>query len=88
MIDFLLAELRRQPGVVIPAEAGTAALVAAHQAYGGERLYVPKLPKLQTAVRIQQAVAAGAATNEEVVQRAGVSLRQVERLRVRVRRSR
>lgn len=82
MIDFILHELRRQ-GVTIPDAIGTATMVAAHQAYGGERLYVPKLPKLQTSARIAKAAREGARENAEIVKVTGISRAQVYRLRRR-----
>lgn len=82
VIDFILGELRRQ-GVVVADAVGTAAMAAVHEAYGGERVYVAKLPKLQTSVRIAQAQGEGARTNVEIVKATGISLRQVERLRRR-----
>ena len=50
MIQFILQELRRQ-GVVIPEEAGTAAMVAAHATYGGERIYVPRTARRRADMR-------------------------------------
>lgn len=82
MVEFILHELRRQ-GVVIPDQVGTAAMVALHHTYGGERLYVPKLPKLQTAVRIAAAAGDGARTNAEISQATGLSLRHVKAVRRR-----
>lgn len=79
MIHFILQQLRRQPGVVIPDEAGTAALAAAHATYGGERLYVPKLPKLQGAVRVS-AEGCGTLTQAQIAQVTGKSIRTVRRI--------
>jgi hypothetical protein len=83
LIDFILRELRRQPGVVIPDAAGTAAMVAAHETYGGERHYVPKLPKFQKAARIAQVESEGVTQPEEIVRRTGISRAQVFRVRRR-----
>lgn len=82
MIDFVLAELKRQ-GVVITDQVGSATKVAACQTYGGERVYVPKLPKLQSAARIARATQAGAHTNAQIVEATGLSIRHVKSLRRR-----
>ena len=82
MIDFILHELRRQ-GAVVTDEMGTAAMVAAHETYGGERLYVPKLPKLQTAVRIQRAVQSGVRSHVDIAAAIGVNESTVRRVRRR-----
>lgn len=79
MIEFILQELRRQ-GVVVPDAVGTAALVAVHQTYGGERVYVPKLPKLQGAARVQQASRDQQRRQVEIALTTGLSVRQVRRL--------
>jgi hypothetical protein len=86
MIGFILEELRRQPGVVIPDAAGTAAMVRTCETYGGERLYVPKLPKLQTAVRVAGVARHGTGTQQDLADAAGVSVETVRRMGVRVRR--
>jgi Mor family transcriptional regulator len=80
VIEYILSELRRQPGVVIPDAAGTAAMVAAHQLYGGERLYIPKLPKLQNAARVQQQARHEGRKQVEIALASGLSVRQVRRL--------
>jgi hypothetical protein len=84
MIDFILHNLRRH-GVVVPEAVGSATLVECHRTYGGERVYVPKLPKLQTSALIGQAERNGARTNEEIVQATGLSLRHVKMVRRRQR---
>jgi hypothetical protein len=80
MIEYILHELRRQPGVVIPDAAGTAAMVAAHQLYGGERLYIPKLPKLGNAVKVQHATLTEGGDPAAVATATGLSVRHVRRL--------
>lgn len=82
LIEFILRDLREQ-GVVVPEAVGSATMVHTHEQYGGERLYVPKLPKLQTAARIAKAAREGARTNAQIVTATGLSLRHVKAIRRR-----
>ena len=63
--------------------AGSAARVATLQTYGGERVYLPKLPKLQSAARVAKAAREGARTCAEIAGATGLSIRTVKMLRRR-----
>jgi len=52
MIRDLVRMVEQELGVVLPADAPRRLEAALCQKYGGERLYVPKLPKLVHQVRL------------------------------------
>jgi hypothetical protein len=81
LIEFILRDLRAQ-GVVVPEAVGSATMVHTHEHYGGERVYVPKLPKLQSSARIAKAAREGSHQTAEIVKATGLSRASVKRLRI------
>lgn len=80
MIRDLMKILEREIGHPLPDATHHKVEAELCQQYGGERLYVPKLPKLVHQVRLTHISTSTAATHEDAV-RLGLSVRQVRRIR-------
>ncbi len=79
MIDYILQQLRAH-GVDIPDQVRQDIKVAVCEGFGGERVYVPKLPKLQGAARVAKASRVENTKQVHVALATGLSVRQVRRL--------
>jgi len=79
MIDFILQQLRAL-GVEIPDEVRAEVRTSTCETFGGERVYVPKLPKMQTAARVAKAARAENVKQVHVALATGLSVRQVRRI--------
>lgn len=80
MIRDLMKILERELGQPLPSDMPQRLEAQLCQQYGGERVYVPKLPKLQHQVRLTHLSTSTAATHEDAA-RLGLSVRQVRRIR-------
>lgn len=79
MINDLMQFIRDEAGIELAPEVSRRVLARASQAYGGERVYVAKLPKLDRQERIQAAKAAKREVRE-VAKVAGISERHARRI--------
>jgi Mor family transcriptional regulator len=77
MIRELVQMVEKELGQPMPAGSAHRLEEALCRQYGGERLYLPKLPKLVAQVRLA-AIGTGQA-NAELAGQMGVSVRQVRR---------
>lgn len=78
MIYELMHLLEKEIGQKLPMESAHRLEAALCQQFGGERVYVPKLPKLVARVRLQ-AMGTGLATTA-LAQELNLSTRQVRRI--------
>ena len=79
MIRYLMKILEAELGQPLPADLKHRAEAQLCQQYGGERFYVPKLPKLVHQVRLTQISTSTAATAQDAA-RLGLSVRHVRRI--------
>lgn len=80
MIDFILQQLRAH-GVEIPEQARLDVKASVCETYGGERVYVPKLPKMQASMLVTRAVRAAENVKQaQVAIATGLSVRTVRRV--------
>ena len=78
MIRELVQMVEKERGTTLPRDSAHRIEAALCQQYGGERYYVPKLPKLVAQVRIA-AVGTGAPSTV-LASETGLSVRQVRRI--------
>ncbi len=79
MIKDLMKILEAELGHSLPQDLQHRAEAQLCQQYGGERVYVPKLPKLVHQVRLTQISTSTAATAHDAA-RLGLSVRHVRRI--------
>lgn len=77
IINELLAAIRAA-GVAVPDNVAREVEVHARREFGGERIYIPSLPKQARAVQIAKL---NKMDDLQVAQRTGLSIRQVRRIK-------
>ena len=81
MIHEIIAMLRRQ-GVTMPDQVVRDVSAEFHHLHGGERTYIPKLPKLVGQMRLQALGTATATMSQAQISLAtGLQVRQIRRLK-------
>jgi hypothetical protein len=80
MIHEIVAMLRRS-GVDLPDQVVREVSAEFHHLHGGERTYIPKLPKLAGQMRLQAlGTATATMTQVQISQATGLQVRQIRRL--------
>lgn len=79
MIRELVRMVEQELGQALPAESASRLEAALCRQYGGERVYVPKLPKLVNQVRLSQ-LGTGTSATAAMASGMNMSVRQVRRL--------
>lgn len=78
MIQELVRMVEQELGAALPPDSAHRLEAALCRAYGGERVYVPKLPKLVAQVRV--AALGTGSSSAEIGRAIGISARHVRRI--------
>lgn len=79
MIRELVQMVEKELGTTLPHDSSQRLQEALCRQYGGERVYIPKLPKLVHQVRVAQ-LGTGTSATQAMANGVGLSIRQVRRL--------